>query len=74
MLEICVETTADISYTATRDAQGPLHNLENEAFSPFSTWPPSDDVAVYSLSGPRRFFAGPGARSYGPPAATHPVV
>src|SRR5271165_1078515 len=74
MLEICVETTADISYTATRDAQGPLHNLENEALSPFSTRLASDDLAGNFLPVPNHVVAGTRAGSYLCRAATNSIV
>jgi hypothetical protein len=31
-LEICVVSTEDMGYTATRDVQGPLHNPQSGAF------------------------------------------
>ena len=73
-LKMGVESTADISYTATRDAQGPSHNYYSGTVSPFSPRLPPDDLVVYSLSGVYRFVAGPGARSYRNRAASDPVV
>ena len=35
-MEIYVELGEDIRYTATGDAQGPLHNLQSEARRSFS--------------------------------------
>jgi len=63
-LEICVESTANLRYTAGRDGQGPQHNLQSDILSRFSTCLPSGALVVYSFSGPRRFFAGPGTRPY----------
>src|SRR5271166_6871146 len=73
-LKICVESAADIRYTATSDAQGPLHNLQIEALSPFSTRLASDDLVGNSLSVPNHVVAGARARSYLCRAATNPVV
>src|SRR5271166_6792353 len=73
-LEICVESTANLRYTAGRDGQGPQHNLQSDILSRFSACLPSGALVVYSFSGPRRFFAGPGTRPYRSGEATHPVV
>src|SRR5271165_1545739 len=74
-LEICVESAADIRYTATRDAQGPFHNLRKDALSPFSTELPSDDLVGNSLSYlPNHVVDGARARSYLCRAGTNSIV
>ena len=69
-LEICVESTADVRYTATKDAQGKLRNLQSNALSPFSSRRPSDDMVGHSLSDPHHVVASARARSYRCRAAT----
>src|ERR1700747_1469718 len=73
-LEIWVESTADIRYTATRNAQGPLPNLQTEAFTLFPPRSVADDFVCYSLAGLLWVVASPGTRSGGARKAGHPVV
>ena len=70
-LEICVESSRDISYTATRDGQGPMHNLQSGAFLSFIACWASNDLVGNALLDPGDVIAGAGARSFCRPGATN---
>ena len=70
-LEIYVESSRDISYTATRDGQGPMHNLQSGAFLSFIACWASNDLVGNALLDPGDVIAGAGARSFCRPGATN---
>jgi hypothetical protein len=69
-LEIYVESSRDISYTATRDGQGPMHNLRSEAFLSFITCLSSDDLVGNTLLDASDVVASARARSFRRSATT----